>query len=264
VPIFETTLDAIHPKEIYPGEEVKITAKTKFNPKSTIYRHTVTFFDGSVSDEVVWQKKEQKAERKKENLALTAYLKQLIDERHFVVPRTALYLLILLRENFTKHFTVTDLKVSLGKLTRLQGDQRPPLQRNNDNARYTYSEHYYIERNDNVEMLVALFGVGIAAISGLTLYTIAGLDKKILGFIGLDGRRLVTIHVLPKYHRIRLGTRLIDFAVALDKTAPLVVEAPTDSYVLPFLESCGFKESPGDKKHREESGIKVVRLSRVK
>src|SRR5690606_11297013 len=137
VPIFETTLDTIHPKEIYPGEEVKITAKTKFNPKSTIYRHTVTYFDGTTSDEVVWQKKEQKAERKKENVALTAYLKQFIDERYFVVPRTTLHLLILLREKFTKRFTVTDLKVSLGKLTREQGEKRPLLQRNNEDRKST-------------------------------------------------------------------------------------------------------------------------------
>lgn len=153
VPIFETTLAAILPSEIIPGEEVKITAKTKFNPKSTIYRHTVTYFDGSFSDEVIWQKKEKKAERKKENVALTAYLKQLIDERYFVVPRTALHLLILLRENFTRRYTVLDLRVSLGKLTRRQGGKRPRLQRNEDNARYTYSENHDIERSKEVSKL---------------------------------------------------------------------------------------------------------------
>ncbi len=264
VPIFETTLDAIHPKEIYPGEEVKITAKTKFNPKSTIYRHTVTYLDGTTSDEVVWQKKEQKSERQKENVALTAYLKQLIDKRYFVVPRTALHLLILLREKFTKRFTVTDLKVSLGKLTREQGEKRPLLQRNNDNARYTYSENYYIERSKDIDKLATLFRVGVAAISRLTLYTIADLDKNILGFIGLDGRQLMAAYVLPDYQRIRLATRMVDFVVALDKTDPLVVEVPAVAPTLPFFEACGFKESEEDKKHREENKIEIMRLSRKK
>lgn len=264
VPIFETTLEAILPKEFYPDEEVKITAKTKFNKKSTIYRHTVTYLDGTTSDEVVWQKKEQKAERKKENTALTAYLKQLIDERYFVVPRTALHLLILLRENFTKRFTVTDLKVSLGKLTRLQERKRPLLQRNSDNARYTYSEHYYIERNEDAEVLATLFGVDVAEISGLTVYTIADLSKKTLGFIGMDRRKLIAAYVFPDYHRIRLGTRMVDFAVALDLTNQLLAEVPLSSPALRFLEACGFKENEEDRTHREENGLKVVRLSKWK
>lgn len=170
------------------------------------------------------------------------------EESYFVVPRTALHILILLRENFKQRYTALDLRVSLGKLTRRRGEKRSLLQRNEDNARYTYSENYDIEQSDDDDRLVSLFGISLATISALTLYTIADLNKKILGFLGLDGRRVVTIHVLPEYRRKRLGTRLVDFAVTLDKTDLLVVEVPVGSVILPFFEACGFKEHAEDKK----------------
>lgn len=140
VPIFQTNLDNILPKKYYASEEVKITATTKFNKKSTVYRHTVTYADGSVSEKIEWKKKVVQGERKTENRLLTDYLMRLVTEDYFGTPRTSLFLLIHLQEHFKDPFTVTDIRVSLGKLIRKQGDKQPLLQRINDKARYFYSE----------------------------------------------------------------------------------------------------------------------------
>ncbi|UZJ64216.1 hypothetical protein OKW96_17805 [Sphingobacterium sp. KU25419] len=60
VPIFGVSLDAILPETNNADEEVKIKANSKFNKKSIIYKHEVTYADGTVSDEIEWSRKLQK------------------------------------------------------------------------------------------------------------------------------------------------------------------------------------------------------------
>lgn len=275
VPIFQKGIASILPDKFYPDEEVRIFATSKFNKKSTVYKHTVAYKDGSVSDEIVWSKKVVRGIRNKENAALTIYLEELIAAKYFVKPRTALHLLIHLRKNFTGDFTATDIKVSLAKLCRSQNDVRPELQRNLDNACYTYSENYYIELTKQVKVLKELVlsdandlqitdSEKVELTEALSYYTISGLDKVVLGFIALDGKNLKAIYILKEYRHIRLGSRLIDCVVKLDNENPLMAEVPVESSVLEFLDTCNLKESKEVRAYRKKNKLKVKRLERKK
>ncbi|MGA6119333.1 hypothetical protein [Sphingobacterium anhuiense] len=138
VPIFGVSLDAILPETKNADEEVKIRATSKFNKKSIIYKHEVTYADGTVSNEIEWSRKLQKGVRSVENKRLTAYIKFLIDEGYFLKPRTALYLFIHIKAYFHFEYSVKDLRVSLAKLLRTDLGKIPVLKRKIFNARYTY------------------------------------------------------------------------------------------------------------------------------
>ncbi|MEJ5092099.1 hypothetical protein GEO21_18880 [Sphingobacterium faecium] len=138
VPIFGISLDAILPETNNADEEVKIKANSKFNKKSIIYKHEVTYADGTVSDEIEWSRKLQNGVRNIENKRLTEYIKFLIAEGYFLKPRTALYLFIHLRAYFRFEYSVKDLRVSLAKLLRTDLEKVPVLERKISNARYTY------------------------------------------------------------------------------------------------------------------------------
>ena len=133
------SLDKILPTSEKPDEEVKISATSKFNKKSIIYKHVVTYVDGTVSDEIEWSRKLIQGERNIENKRLAAYINFLIEEGYFLKPRTALYLFIHLRAYFRFEYTVKDLRVSLAKLLRTDTGKSPILQRNIINARFAYS-----------------------------------------------------------------------------------------------------------------------------
>jgi len=274
VPIFEVGMASILPEKFHPDEQVKIIATSKYNNKCTVYKLTVTYQDGWLSDEIIWTYKVVRGIRNKENVALTGYLEELIETKYFIKPRSAIHLLIHLRENFTGDFTPTDIKVSLAKLCRSQA-VRPNLQRNLDNAYYTYSENYYIETAEQVSALKELVlsdandlritdSEEIELTNTLSYYTISGLYKVVFGLIGLDGRDLKAIYILEEYRHIRLGSRLIDFIVKLDKENPLTVEVPIESSIMEFLDTCNLKESKEDRAYKKKNKLSVKRLERRK
>jgi hypothetical protein len=132
------SLDKILPTTENPDEEVKISATSKFNKKSIVYKHVVTNDDGAVSDEIEWSRKLVLGERNVENIKLTAYINFLIDEGYFLKARTALYLFIHFRVYFQYEHRIKDLRMSLAKLLRNDAGKSPVLMRSIVNAQYTY------------------------------------------------------------------------------------------------------------------------------
>lgn len=263
VPIFQVPLVQILPSiDIDGTEEVKIFSSAKFNKKSTIYRFNVSYEDGTNSGPMEWTKKVVTGKRKKENKELTVYLKSLIDEGFFFRPKTALFVLIHLRKFFHKPFTVDDLSVSIRKLCRVQAGINTLLQRNVDHMRYTYSELFPISSLDDVSTLPVALHEALSKIPVTNRYIISHATQGILGIVELNDRELVNIVIHPDFQNMRLASRLLDYARALNKKLPLTAELSVDSPMLDFLTNCSFSESKEDKEFRDKHKLSTIKLKR--
>ena len=237
--IFDIPLDDVSSTCLNRDEEVKLNASSKFNKKSTVFKHTVTYENGTVSPEIEWRRKVVKGVRKVENKTLTDYLIFLVEEGYFLKPQTALGLFIHLRNYYDHSFTVKDLAVSLKKLSRNDANTSPLLQRNLDRARFTYSEIYCIEPIAvSLTDLNGLFDFNMSKLSGSQIFTVSDRNDRILGYAAFLDRELIDIQVLPNYRRMRLGKRLIDYLIAQNKNRPLTFEMPIDVNIINFFIAC--------------------------
>ena len=237
--IFNVSLNNVLSTCLNAEEEVKLSASSKFNKKSTVFKHTVTYENGTVSPEIEWRRKVVKGVRKVENKTLTDYLIFLVEEGYFLKPQTALGLFIHLRNYYDHSFTVKDLAVSLKKLSRNDANTSPLLQRNLDRARFTYSEIYCIEPIAvSLTDLNGLFDFNMSKLSGSQIFTVSDRNDRILGYAAFLDRELIDIQVLPNYRRMRLGKRLIDYLIAQNKNRPLTFEMPIDVNIINFFIAC--------------------------
>lgn len=237
--IFNVPLDHVLSSCTNANEEVKLSASSKFNKKSTIFKHTVTYEDGTISPEIEWRRKVLKGVRKMENKALTDYLRFLEEEGYFLKPQSALGLFIHLRNYYNQTFTAKDLSVSLNKLCRKDSKNKPLLQRNLDRARFTYSETYQIQHlATSLTDLNGLFDFNMSKLSGSQIFTLSDRINRVLGYAALADRELIDIQVLPNYRRMRLGKRIIDFLIAQNKNSPITFEIPEDINIVNFFIAC--------------------------
>ncbi|GGH20277.1 hypothetical protein FAZ19_10005 [Sphingobacterium alkalisoli] len=263
VPIFQTPfVNVLPPTNVGSAEEVKLTSAANYNNKSTIYRFTVTYEDGTATESFEWRKSIVTGERKKENKELTGYLKFLISEAYFLKPKNALFILIHLRKFFDKPFTVEDIAVSIKKLCRRQAGITTLLQRNTDNSRYTYSEAFDISTLDEFTDLPSELQ-DLASNSSVTnRYIIKHERYGALGFVELNERTLVKVVIHPDFREMRLASRLLDHVMDLDKKTPLTVELSVDSPLVDFLYNCSFAESDEDRKFRIANKLTTVKMKR--
>lgn len=233
-------------------EEVKLNASSKFNKKSTVFKHTVTYENGTISPEIEWRRKVVKGVRKIENKSLTDYLIFLVEEGYFLKPQTALGLFIHLRNYYDHPFTVKDLAVSLKRLSRNDAKTSPLLQRNLDRARFTYSEIYCIEPIAvSLTDLNGQFYFNISKLSGSQIYTLSDRNGRILAYAALLDRELIDIQVLSNYRRMRFGKRIIDYLIAEDKNSPLTFEIPEDINVINFFIACKLLKDDEEEQEQE-------------
>ncbi|WP_153846082.1 GNAT family N-acetyltransferase [Sphingobacterium paramultivorum] len=250
--IFNVPLDDVLSACINAYEEVKLSASSKFNKKSTIFKHTVTFEDGTISPEIEWRRKVVKGIRKVENKMLTDYLRFLVEEGYFLKPQSALGLFVHLRTYFNHPFTAKDLSVSLNKLSRKDSKNKPLLQRNLDRARFTYSETYLIQHlATSLADLNGLFDFNMSKLSGSQIFTLSDRNNRILGYAALVNRQLIDIQVLPNYRRMRLGKRIIDFLITQDKNSPITFEIPEDINIANFFIACKLLKDEADEKEED-------------
>ncbi|WP_286863374.1 MULTISPECIES: GNAT family N-acetyltransferase [Sphingobacterium] len=250
--IFNVPLADILSECINADEEVKLSASSKFNKKSTVFKHTVTYEDGTISPEIEWRRKVVKGVRKIENKALTDYLVFLVEEGYFLKPQSALGLFIHLRNHFDYSFTVKDLAVSLKRLSRNDANTPPLLQRNLDRARFTYSEVYQIQPPANsIVDFNTIFNCDTQKLSDSQIYTLSDRNDRILGYAALVNRQLIDIQVLPNYRRMRLGKRLIDYLIAHDKNRPITFEIPTDVNIVNFFIACKLLKDEADEEEED-------------
>ncbi|WP_312189101.1 hypothetical protein [Sphingobacterium sp.] len=178
--IFNVPLDHVLSSCTNADEEIKLSASSKFNKKSTIFKHTVTYEDGTISPEIEWRQKIVKGVRKVENKALTDYLRFLEEEGYFLKPQTALGLFVHLRTYFDYPFTAKDLSVSLNKLCRKDSKNRPLLQRDLDRSRFTYSETYQIQHlATSLTDLNGPFDFNTSKLSGAQIFTLSDRNNRI-------------------------------------------------------------------------------------
>lgn len=250
--IFNVSLNNVLSTCLNADEEVKLNASSKFNKKSTVFKHTVTYENGTISPEIEWRRKVVNGIRKIENKALTDYLIFLVEEGYFLKPQTALGIFIHLKNYYGHSFTVKDLAVSLKKLSRNDTNTSPLLQRNLDRARFTYSEVYCIEPIAvSLTDLNGLFDFNMSKLFGSQIFTVSDCNNRILGYAALVDRQLIDIQVLPNYRRMRLGKRLIDYLIAEDKNSPLTFEIPEDINVINFFIACKLLKDDEEEQEQE-------------